>query len=161
MAARFWAVLAFLWSVLFALPNFAWAAGLETGEETIAADPEAAIGWGAEPWALALTGFAKVAIGVAALMAVSTDQRWLPRLLLIFGGGLLLYGLANLVQHALFVAGAVEVPESLGRTSARWHLAFWDPLWVLSGVLFLLTGWLTARDRVEWPQQPMTEEKTS
>jgi hypothetical protein len=161
MSARFWATLTFAWSVVFALPNFAWAAGNDTATTTIAADADAALGWGADSWALALTGAAKLAIGFVAVAAAFSEERWLRRLVLVIGAGLLLYGAANMVQHALFVAGVVEVPESLGERAARWHLYFWDPIWLLGGLLFLLTGWRTGRDRVEWPEQSLTEETTS
>jgi len=161
MTTGSWAALAFAWSVLFALPNLLWAAGFDSGSETIAADPDAALGWGAEPWALALAGIAKIAIGVVALAAASRDEGWLRRVVLVIGAGLLIYGLGNVVQHGLFVGGILEVPESLGGYASRWHLLLWAPLWLLGGFLFLMTGWRSGRDRVEWRQESVKEETTT
>ncbi len=38
------------------------------------------------------------------------------------------------------VAGAVDTPESLGERAGRWHLGFWDPVWIAGGVLLLARG---------------------
>jgi hypothetical protein len=53
---------------------------------------------------------------------------------------LLVYALANFVQHGLMKAGAIDTPEALGSAAATWHLAFWDPFWLLGGVLFTLAA---------------------
>jgi hypothetical protein len=135
-----------IWATAFALPNLYWAANGTFGRQTIAADPDAALGWGAEPWALLLTGGAKIAAGVLALMA--GHRRWAPIVLLaiVLGLGLLIYGIANLVQHAAVVTGILNAPESVGDTASRWHLLLWDPIWILGGLLFLATGWRARRE---------------
>jgi hypothetical protein len=85
--------------------------------------------------------------GLVALALVQPWGRRLPRWFLCaaaWGGGLaLLYGAASLVQHALMLAGVIAVPAGLGRTAARWHLLLWDPWWILGGVLFVATAWLS------------------
>jgi len=57
----------------------------------------------------------------------------------IWGIGALitLYGGANLVQHVLMASGAVSTPAGLGSESLPWHLALWDPIWLIGGLLFL------------------------
>ncbi len=57
------------------------------------------------------------------------------------GGFLIVYGGASLVQHALMVTGAIDTSAALGEHAARWHLALWDPWWILGGALF----WVAAR----------------
>jgi hypothetical protein len=43
------------------------------------------------------------------------------------------------------VAGVVPTPVGLGSTAALWHLLFWDPWWMLGGVLFVVATWRSAR----------------
>jgi hypothetical protein len=134
-------IAAFAWAVLFALPSLLWAAGETFGEQTIARDPEAALGWGAEPWALVLVAAAKIAAGVWAIVVARHPTRLAANLTFLLGAGLLLYGLANGAQHALMAMGVVAAPETVGETAVRWHLLLWDPVWIAGGVFFSLTGW--------------------
>ncbi len=34
------------------------------------------------------------------------------------------------------VTGVIGLLAGLGRTSAYWHLVFWDPWWLIGGLLF-------------------------
>jgi Protein of unknown function (DUF3995) len=133
------------WCFAFAVPSFYWAAGGKVGEETIAADTDEALGWAAEPWALALVGALKVAGGLFALaLAARSTPSFAGRLLTVAawltGILLVLYGIISLATNALIVAGAIDTPQSLGSAAARWHLIVWDPWWVLGGVLFILAA---------------------
>lgn len=136
------------WALAFAAASFYWAAGGTIGAETIgpalaslalARDPEfIAVLW--------ITGALKVVAGLLALALVRPWGRLPPRWLLLLAGwctgiGLMLYGGASFVQHALMVAGAIAIPEGLGTTAARWHLLLWDPWWLLGGILFALAAW--------------------
>lgn len=136
------------WALIFAAVSFYWAAGGTIGAETIGPalaglarvrDPEfIAILW--------ITGALKVAAGLLALALVQSWGRLIPRWLLLLAGwgasaGLILYGGASFVQHALMVAGAIAIPAGLGETAARWHLLLWDPWWLLGGLLFAATAW--------------------
>ena len=52
---------------------------------------------------------------------------------------------ANLVQHALLHAGAVDTPAALGPSAVTRHLAVWDPFWLLRGILFRVATWRSRR----------------
>lgn len=139
------------WAFLFAATSFYWAAGGTLGAATIgpalaglalARDPELV----AVLWA---TGALKAVGGLVALALVQPWGRYLPRWLPLaaaWAGGALaiLYGVATMAQHGLMVAGVIATPEGLGEAAARWHLLFWDPWWLLGGILFLVaagTSW--------------------
>lgn len=126
--------------MLFSLPSFYWALGGATGISTIAADPDAALGAAAEPWVVGITGVLKLALGVFAL---SFDAAWLPAYWrkphIVIGwlvaGLLILYGVTGGLDHLAMVSGFRSTPETLGEYAARWHLFFWDPVWLLGGGL--------------------------
>lgn len=136
------------WALVFAAVSFYWAAGGTIGADTIgpalanlalARDPEfVAILW--------ITGALKLVAGLLALALVQRRGWFIPRWLLLVAGwgagaGLILYGGASFVQHALMVAGTIAVPAGLGETAARWHLLLWDPWWLLGGLLFAAATW--------------------
>ena len=50
-----------------------------------------------------------------------------------------LYGGAQLVQAALWEAGAHDVPANIGARAARWKFLF-DSVWLLGGALFVLAS---------------------
>jgi hypothetical protein len=137
-----------LWAILFALISFYWAAGgmigietLGTGIEDLARTRDSEII--AVTW---VTGILKL---IAALCPVALVRRWdrfISRRLLLLGtwaAGLifLVYGIINVVQHGLMAIGINPVAQMIGIMSAvYWHLFFWDPVWLIGGVLFLLTA---------------------
>lgn len=141
------------WSFLFAAISFYWAMGGTIGVETLGSaftDPAitndpvfVAFVW--------ITGVLKLLAGVLALALVQPWGRRLPRALIrigAWGGGILLtlYGVALLIQHGLMVAGVADLPASIGSmAAARWHLFFWDPFWLLGGILFLAAAISTTR----------------
>jgi len=143
-SGRWAAFAAAVWAFLFALPSFYWAAGGGFALHTIARDPDE-VPLAKEPALVFGTGLLKVVAGLLALALVMPWKLALPRRLLVVaawavGGVLLLYGAANMIQHALMEAGAADVPETLGPTSLRWHLFLWDPWFILGGILFLLAA---------------------
>jgi hypothetical protein len=123
-----------------------WAAGGLVGGETLGVEidrlaHERDASFVAGLWA----AFALKAL--AATLALALVQRWgrrLPRrLLLLLGGatgvGTALYAVANLLQHALMATGATSTPDALGTHALPWHLALWDPFWLVGGLLFRAT----------------------
>jgi hypothetical protein len=100
----------------------------------------------AELLALAVVpGIAKLALGLLALALV--DPRWLPLprrapivLAWLAGIGLSLYGAVLTAEKALMKLDVVDVPESLGGDRVDWYLFFWDPFWLVGGILFLLAA---------------------
>lgn len=86
----------------------------------------------------------KVLLGLFALAVVTRWGVRLPGLLVLgvnLAAGLVmtLYGLFGLVGNALVLTGALD----LGSPVSHWYWYFvfvWDPVWVLGGVLFLLTA---------------------
>lgn len=140
-----------LWAFLFAALSFYWGLGGRAGAVTLGPALMAAA---ADPWFVATglwgVGVVKALGGLVALGLVQPWGRRLPRCLLRaaawVGGRLaLLYGAASLVQHALMLTGVIAAPAGLGRIAARWHLLLWDPWWILGGVLFVATAWITGQ----------------
>lgn len=135
------------WSFAFAALSFYWAAGGTVGAETLGNEierlsEERDSGFVAELW---VTAVLKVLGGLLALALAQPQQDLIPRRALgiagwIAGGLITLYGAANLVQHGLMEAGAVDTPDGLGSEAVTWHLALWDPWWLLGGILFLLAA---------------------
>lgn len=137
------------WACVFATASFYWAAGGIAGVDTnapaitkpvLAHDPTwIAILWG--------TGALKIIAALLALALVRPWGRMIPRWLLLVAawGASALMGLyegaASMIQHALMVAGVIDIPAGLGSTSARWHLLLWDPWWLVGGILFGLAAW--------------------
>lgn len=151
---RSWAAYAAAaWAFVFAALSFYWAAGGLVGAETLG-EGMVELALARDPNLIALTwitGILKVIAGLVALALVQLWGRKLPRRLLLvaaWGAGVifLLYGGANLIQHGRMAAGVNRIPDLLGSVAAvRWHLFFWDPFWLLGGVLFILTAWYARR----------------
>jgi hypothetical protein len=138
------------WAFLFAAASFYWAVGGSVGEHTIAANvDEAGV---ADPLLLWTTGALKVVAGLLALALVQSWGRRFPDRLLgaaawLVAGGLVLYGALSFVDHVLMEVGARATPRALGSTAVRWHLALWDPFWILGGLLFFAAARAFRRDR--------------
>jgi hypothetical protein len=143
-AARWAGYAAAVWAALFALVSLYWAAGGTAGADTIGdaiTDPALAreAGMVAFLWATVLLK------ALAAALALALVQPWgrlVPRPLVVAGGWvaasiMILWGGALWIQHGLMEAGVVGMPESMDSTAIRWHVALWDPFWLVGGLLFL------------------------
>jgi hypothetical protein len=130
-------VAAAAWAFLFAAQSFYGAAGGLFGIETFGHEIERLARerdstFIATVW---VTGTLKVAAGIVVLLA--DRSRRLRFATGALGGIFLVYGGANLIQHALMAIGAIDTPDGLGSVARTWHLVLWDPWWMLGGVLFL------------------------
>lgn len=149
------------WAFAFAALSFYWGLGGRAGTSTLG---PALVAMADDPWFVALglwgVGLVKAIGGLVALALVQPWGRAIPRRLLIalaWAGGAvaLLYGAALFVQHGLMLAGVLPIPAGLGRTAARWHLALWDPWWMLGGLLFIFTAWWAGRARYSSEDRPL------
>lgn len=136
-----------LWAVGFALVSVYWAAGGRLGAGTIGAAVEGPA-LARDPAFVALlwaTAVLKILAAVLALALIGKILRWVPRTLLLLAGWgtaalLLLYGMANLVQHLLIATARIDMPAGLGPAALPWHLLLWDPVWIGGGALFALAA---------------------
>lgn len=136
------------WAILFAAQSFYGAAGGTFGLATFGREIERQAreresGFITLVW---ITGGLKLGVGILALALAGRWGRALPRRLLrgvawATSGFLLIYGTANLVQHGLMQAGALDIPSGLGHTGLSGHLFLWDPWWMLGGILFAMATW--------------------
>ncbi len=137
-----------IWSLIFALISFYWAAGGTVGANTLARSIEEQSRhpdrvFLASVW---VTGVLKLIAGIVALAMVQGWERHIPRWFLLLGGwtaGIIftLYGIAGIVEKLLWETGARDIPASFGDDRVRWYLFFWDPFWLLGGLLFLIAAW--------------------
>ncbi len=136
------------WAFVFAAMSFYWAAGGTAGADTIGPTIKE-LALAREPWFVAvlwLTGAMKVIAGLLALALVRPWGRPVPHWMLLVaawgtGALLVLYGGVNLAVRGLMTIGAMNTPESMHSTAARWHLLLWDPWWLLGGLLFCAAAW--------------------
>jgi hypothetical protein len=138
---RFWGLAAAAWCTAFGLVSFYWAAGGTLGVDQLAVSlqeraDEREAGFVA---LVTATGIAKLLAAIVPLWLVfrplsQRERRLLP--FLCWAGGALLaaYGLADVVASSIHAArGTME--------NAIWYAALWGPIWLLGGVLFLMTAW--------------------
>jgi Protein of unknown function (DUF3995) len=145
------------WALAFAAVSFYWAAGGEVGLETVGEEIEREA-LAREPDAIALvwvTGGLKVLGAALALALVRPRGPAIVRRVVglagwVVGIGLLLYAVANFVQHGLMEAGAIDTPDSLGESAVTWHLVLWDPVWLLGGILFTAAARRFGKARSGW-----------
>lgn len=148
--AAFFGAAACVWALVFAAISFYWAMGGRAGTETLG---PAITGLAQDPTFIAfvwVTAILKVLLGLLALALIRLPENRILRRLLLASGwaagiGMVLYGGASFVQHALMLTGAVRLPAGLGETAAFWHLLLWDPFWMLGGLLFIATSWYAGR----------------
>ncbi|MFC8505140.1 DUF3995 domain-containing protein [Streptomyces sp. NPDC057411] len=156
-AAEWTGVAAAVWGVLFAVPSFAWAAGLSFGARTTVSPALVKLAEERVWWFVAVlwvTGLLKL---VGALIGIGLTRRrgrWAGRLLACCGAGaavlLVWHGGVFVVQGALVEAGARPVAPDLAAL-IRWYLYLWGPWFVAGGLLF---GAATLRYVRDGPRLP-------
>jgi Protein of unknown function (DUF3995) len=115
------------WSILFAAMSAFWALGGTLGLDTLGNEIERDAR-AREPDVIALVWVTALLKVVGAALVIAT---W------IVGLGVLAYALASFAQHGLMKADVVDTPVALGSSAVGWHLALWDPFWLLGGLLFI------------------------
>lgn len=139
--SRLWGLAAAAWCIAFGILSLYWAAGGTLGVGQLAASlqkqaDERDAGFVA---LVAATGVAKLLGAIVPLWLLFRPlSRTARRVLLLLcwaGGALLaLYGLTDVVTASIRAArGTAE--------NAIWYAALWGPIWLLGGLLFLLTAW--------------------
>jgi uncharacterized protein DUF3995 len=132
------------WAAIFALMSLYWAAGGLVGGETLGVEidrlaHERGAAFVCGLWAA--VAVKAVAAGLALALVESWGRRLPRRLLLVIGrvtgAAITLYAAVNFVQHTLMATEAIATPAALGTQALPWHLALWDPLWLVGGILFL------------------------
>lgn len=134
--------------LVFAAMSFYWAAGGTLGLETLG-EGIGDLADAREPWFVGLvlvTGLVKLVPVVLVQATIRPWGRRVSRLVLVgalvlVGVGMIGYGGVNIVLQGLVLA-AVIVPEEVDRTALTWRLLFWNPLWVVGGVVTGTVGWL-------------------
>ncbi|GIP38705.1 hypothetical protein J31TS4_19850 [Paenibacillus sp. J31TS4] len=162
MSKSAWPVYAgIVWSVLFALMSFYWAAGGMLGvlslggqiyERALTREPDfLALVW--------ITGLIKV--GGALLLAAMLrrrpyERKWIGQGLYYAGfiGGLLiaLYGLLNFSTILMSILGILEL--SIDSYAKYWRLLFWEPFWIVGGVLYVMASKRYRNNRLRNPRSP-------
>lgn len=144
---RTWAAYAAaVWAGVFAVVSLYWALGGLAGIDTVGGEIEklARSGGGAVlAWGAALL---KVAGVVYALALVQRWGRVFPRALMLTGGWagtavLIGYGGLTVGTEILVAVGAVAPPAGIDWYAFYWHLALWDPYFLLWGVLLGIAVW--------------------
>lgn len=130
------------WAFLFASMSFYWALGGRASLSTQALAIQDRIDNPEFIAVLWVTGALKVVAAVVALAFVLPLGRRIPRRSLLFVGWatavlLLVYGGLGWMQALLWETGVQDIPISVGAKASRWKVIFWDPFWILGGLLFL------------------------
>jgi len=138
-----------VWSFAFAGISFYWAVGGTFGLSTL--------GNQVVSYAVTVPGFflilwidivAKAMLGVLAVVLAAPSWRrvvplkaFLPTIGWTVGFLMLVYGAVEFTvtgsSALLMVTGVLAAPPSVEWGGIAGHLAFWDPYWMLGGVLFL------------------------
>ena len=136
------------WAFAFSAMSFYWAMGGMAASRTLAHSIQEKADRGETSFVALLwaTGCLKL---LAGLLALALAPRWktaIHRKLLLLagwaaGGFMAIYGLAGTTQALLMELDLTDIPESFGADVVRWYLFFWEPFWLLGGILFILATW--------------------
>ena len=131
----------------YAAVSLYWAAGGKAGLSTVGgvAQTMARSGGAAASVVITVTVLLKTAGGLLALAMVMPWGSRLPRRALSIAGLagsalLILYGAVDVAGEALAETGAIR-PSAPDWTALRWHLALWDPWFLVWGLLLAAATW--------------------
>jgi hypothetical protein len=144
------------WGLLFAVPSFVWASGVDFGASTTVAPSLVKLAQDRVTWFIAVlwaTGFLKL---IAALIGLGLTRRWgmvTGRVLVCCGCGaavlLIWHGLLFMLHGVLVESGAIA-SEPVLRQISRWYLYLWGPWFVLGGVAFGAAAWWQLRTSTDY-----------
>ncbi|WP_274362324.1 DUF3995 domain-containing protein [Paenibacillus thermotolerans] len=134
-----------IWSLLFALMSFYWASGGMIGAATLGGEIyQKAITRESDFITIVwLTGVFKI---VGGLLLGTLLRNWKHKFLIksiyivAFAGGILifLYGLANFTTILLSIMNILEL--KIDSYARWWRLLFWEPFWMLGGLLYIISS---------------------
>ncbi len=135
-----------VWAFVFAAGSAYWAAGGILGLDAVS--PEIVV-LSENSWFVPLLWgvvVAKVLLGLLALALVQSWGRLVPGWILLTaawgaGGLMVLHGGSNLLVRGLMAVGVIVTPQSMHSTTAFWYLVFWDPWFLVGGILFCVAAW--------------------
>lgn len=147
-----WGIAAFLVGLASALVSAYWAAGGLVGLDTVGGTLEE-MGRARDPAVVALGWAAAGAKLLVATLGLAVAWPWgrrLPRRLLLtaaWGASavLVLYGGGLVVGQALVKVGVIEASPDIDWKAFHWHLYFWDPWFLLWGLLLGAATWRFTR----------------
>ena len=133
--------------LIFAAMSFYWAAGGTLGLETLG-EGIGDLADAREPWFVGLvvvTGFVKL---VPVVLVQATIRPWGRRVhkrvlvgaLVLVGVGMVVYGVVSIVLQGLVLVEVIG-PEEVDRAAVRWRVFFWNPWWVIGGLVTGVVGW--------------------
>jgi hypothetical protein len=131
----------FAWCLAFALITFYWASGGMVGVRSLGGSIYQMALSGEESFLsiVRLTGYVKLFGGFFLLLLLrewpEPIKKALYYITLLGGAFLFLYGLANFATLLLDWFELLNLP--LDDFSRKWRLLFWEPFWMLGGILFI------------------------
>ncbi|WP_256789194.1 DUF3995 domain-containing protein [Frankia sp. AvcI1] len=119
-----------VWAGLFALVSLYWALGGTAGIDTVGGPVEDLVRDGAST-ASALAWGAVVLKAAGVMFALALVQRWgrVSTVLLVGYGGVIVW------TELLVVVGVIDAAQDTDWYAFYWHLALWDPHFVVWGIL--------------------------
>ncbi|MCQ6557245.1 DUF3995 domain-containing protein [Paenibacillus mendelii] len=146
-----------IWSLLFAAMSFYWASGGMFGVSSLGEfiARQAVMRDNSFMLLVWLTGVVKV---LGAVLLFGLLKPWKSKIaakglyfaVVVGGAFLFLYGLLNWLT--VLLASAQVLSMNIDRYSANWRLFFWEPFWMLGGVLYFVSGRRFSA-RMSWRKQ--------
>lgn len=135
-----------VWTLLFALMSFYWAAGGMIGVKSLggqiyqmALNREA--GFIPVVWATGVLKLGGVLLLIGLIRSESSRtkiRRWLSFTCIAAGIFMILYGVGNFITISLSTINVLDF--DLDPYAIKWRLLFWEPFWVVGGVFYVLAG---------------------
>jgi hypothetical protein len=88
-------------------------------------------------------------------------RRWRTAIAAAAAAVLTLYGAVEVTGEALAELGAVHPAGPVDWLALRWHLALWDPWFLLWGLLLAVATWQFARQHDSHARRPMTATRAA